>query len=86
MLQFSSNEQILHKHVKNEENRDFYTDFIWICGYTDLYRFLIFEKTDFYRNHLATLIHTPGNPPTLSTCFYIIPLECVTGLNRTYEH
>ncbi len=27
MRQFSSNEQILHKHVKNEENTDFYTDF-----------------------------------------------------------
>ncbi len=53
MRQFSSNEQILQKHVKNEENRDFdtdfrwYTDFIWICGYTDLYEFLIFEKNGF---------------------------------------
>ncbi len=46
--QFSSNEQILHKHVTHQEN----TDFRW---YTDLYGFLIFEKTDFYHYHLATL-------------------------------
>ncbi len=29
--------------------------FIQICGYTDLYGFLMFEKTDFYHYRLATL-------------------------------
>ncbi len=55
--QFSSNEQILHKHIK--------TGKIWIfiqtCEHTDLYGFLIFEKTDFYHYHLATLKDT--RPP-----------------------
>ncbi len=32
--------------------------FIWTCGHTDLYGFLIFEKTDFYHYHLATLVQS----------------------------
>ncbi len=33
--------------------------FLWTCGHMDLYGLLIFEKTDFYHYHLATLIEPP---------------------------
>ncbi len=45
--------------------------FIRICRYTDLYGFLIFEKTDFYHYHLATLKLGSGeNSMSPDLCYF----------------
>ncbi len=54
--QFSSNEQILHKHVKYWENMDFYTDFSWYTDfYTDLWVYGFIRIFNFWKNGFLPL-------------------------------
>ncbi len=76
-FQFSSNEQILHKHVKQRENMDFYTDF-----YTDLWVYGFIRIFNFWKNGFLPLLS--GNNEAFSvvsrTCQYTIyymQCECV---------
>ncbi len=66
MWQFISNEQILHKHVKNEENTDFYTDFRWCTDfYMDLWVYGFIRIFNFWKNGILPL--SSGNTASSST-------------------